>query len=151
MRPFKRRTFAMNHDGHRLQAAGAASGFEAFAFGGGGGERRPTLVEAAEPAPAAAVAATPTLAPRPLESACAAKPNRNWTVTDGAVEPMVNRDAALAERIVGLVQELNQAMNDAVQNGLIVEPVLSRVKSRYNSLDDEGTYVLSLKLFRKLC
>ena len=72
-------------------------------------------------------------------------------LTVASPEPSSNRDQEIAERVVALVHDLNQAMNEAVRNGLIVEPVLSRVKTGYGSLDDEGGYVLSLKLFRKLC
>ena len=42
-------------------------------------------------------------------------------------------------------------MDDAVRNGLIVEPILTRIKGRYGNVDEEGGYMLSLKLFRKLC
>jgi len=151
MRSFKRRTFVMHHDGHRLEAAGAAAGFETFTPAGGSGGGRPTLLVPPAPPPQQDVEPAPEKAAHPLACAAPPKPRRNWTVATSAAEPPANRDAVLAERIVGLVQELNQTMNDAVQSGLIVEPVLSRVKSRYSSRDDEGIFVLSMKLFRKLC
>lgn len=92
----------------------------------------------------------------PLNPLRGTQAKRKWLITgepreESREESRESRDAEIAERMVNLVRELNRAMDDALKQGLIVEPALSRVKGRYGAGEEDGSYVLSLKLFRKLC
>jgi hypothetical protein len=63
-----------------------------------------------------------------------------------------NRDRAVADAIMQAVRALNQALDDAVKAGLMVEPTFATASRRF---DDMGitaqSYVANVKVFRKLC
>ena len=92
------------------------------------------------------------LATHPLDAARRPRNERKWIVTKDLSTPQdANRDIEITDRIVTLVRELNEAMEAASRNGLLVEPSLAKVRGRYGSIDDDGGHILSIKLFRKLC
>lgn len=63
-----------------------------------------------------------------------------------------SRDRAIAEAIMQAVRALNQALDDAVKAGLVVEPTFATASRRF---DDMGitaqSFVANVKVFRKLC
>ena len=63
-----------------------------------------------------------------------------------------SRDRAIADAIMQAVRALNQALDDAVKAGLMVEPTFATASRRF---DDMGitaqSYVANVKVFRKLC
>ena len=63
-----------------------------------------------------------------------------------------SRDRAIAEAIMHAVRALNQALDDAIKAGLMVEPTFATASRRF---DDMGitaqSYVANVKVFRKLC
>lgn len=62
------------------------------------------------------------------------------------------RDRMIAEAMMHAVRALNQALDDAVKAGLMVEPTFATASRRF---DDMGitaqSYVANVKVFRKLC
>ena len=90
----------------------------------------------------------------PVEAKLAESPPqataRSWQVTGGAVEPEQNRDRQAANELVKLVQQLNQAMDEAKRGGLIVEPSLATTQSQFGG-DGSSGHMISVKIFRKLC
>ncbi len=88
----------------------------------------------------------------PLEAARLSRGKHRWLVSsaDGQNRD-VNRDHEITEKIIHLVRALNEAMDEASRNGLIVEPALSKVQGRYGTAEGDGGHVVSIKLFRKLC
>jgi len=144
MRPLQRLNFILRQDAHQHHEGDAD--FASADDAGSGGAREVFSLK-----PASVPKRT-----HPLETVREARAKRNWLITGEPreaprEEARESRDAEIAERMVSLVRELNHAMDDALKQGLIVEPVLSRVKGRYGAAEEVGAYVLSLKLFRKLC
>lgn len=144
MRPLQRLNFVLRQDSYQRDDNGDVSFAEVDAAEGGGASR-----EEFPPAP------VPRRA-HPLDTVRDARGKRNWLITGEPREAPREearecRDAEIAGRMVNLVRELNHVMDEALKQGLIVEPVLSRVKGRYGTGEEAGAYVLSLKLFRKLC
>ncbi len=81
--------------------------------------------------------ASPSESPAPLAA-----------VADGAQ----GRDAEIAAAIVGAVRTLNEAMDDAVKAGLIVEPTFSVAQGRFEDFGiSADSFIANVKVFRKLC
>ena len=69
-------------------------------------------------------------------------------VTDG----VEGRDRDIAAAIVGAVRTLNEAMDDAVKTGLIVEPTFSVAQGRFEDFGiSADSFIANVKVFRKLC
>lgn len=150
MRPLQRLNFVLRQEAQHAVDDDQDVGFASVEPQGGGASITPLTPVKAEPPRRA----------HPLATSRGFGQKRRWLVTgepredsaEEAREPgRAERDAETAERLVNLVRELNQAMDDALAQGLIVEPALSRVKGRYGASEESGAFVLSLKLFRKLC
>jgi hypothetical protein len=73
-------------------------------------------------------------------------------VADFAPPPLEARDRMIVDAIMQAVRALNQALDDAVKAGLMVEPTFATASRRF---DDMGitaqSYVANVKVFRKLC
>lgn len=73
-------------------------------------------------------------------------------MSDVAPATPESRDRAVADAIMHAVRALNQALDDAVKAGLMVEPTFATASRRF---DDMGitaqSYVANVKVFRKLC
>lgn len=73
-------------------------------------------------------------------------------MSDFAPATPESRDRAVADAIMQAVRALNQALDDAVKAGLMVEPTFATASRRF---DDMGitaqSYVANVKVFRKLC
>jgi hypothetical protein len=74
------------------------------------------------------------------------------SVAEFVPPPPESRDRAIADAIIQAVRALNQALDDAVKAGLMVEPTFATASRRF---DDMGitaqSYVANVKVFRKLC
>ncbi len=166
MRSLKRLNFVMRQEPYHASDAEPDLSMDAdSATGGSGGSRAagdsngPALVTPVIEAVAREMEPEPLISRRqPLGGMREASSRRKWFVTGDRENPKLrgikkeaNRDKEITDRIVSLVRDLNESMDDAVRNGLIVEPILTRIKGRYGNVDEEGGYMLSLKLFRKLC
>lgn len=148
MRPLQRLNFVLRQDSYHDDDGGGDVNFASVDYAEGGSV---ATHEQFAPKPSAEARRA-----HPLETARGARAKRNWLITGepreaAPEEARESRDAEIAERMVNLVRDLNHAMDDALKQGLVVEPVLSRVKGRYGVAEEASTYVLSLKLFRKLC
>ena len=63
-----------------------------------------------------------------------------------------DRDQEIAATIVGAVRALNEAMDDAIKAGLIVEPTFSVAQGRFEDIGISAeSYIANVKVFRKLC
>lgn len=146
MRPLQRLNFVLRQEAPRFDEHDGDVGFDEVDYPGEGAGA--SEIATFKPAPVAKQA-------HPLATRRGGG-KRRWLVTgeprDEPAEPSrERRDAEIAERLVHLVRELNQNMEAASKQGLIVEPVLSQVNGRYGGADEAGRHILSLKLFRKLC
>ena len=146
MRPLHRLNSVLRQEAHQRDASDVNFAAMDSAEGAGFADRK-SLTPASPPTQKRA---------HPLNAPRGTRARRGWLVTDEPREAprekaRESRDSVIAERMVNLVRELNQAMDEALRQGLVVEPALSRVKGRYGPANEADAYVLSLKLFRKLC
>lgn len=62
------------------------------------------------------------------------------------------RDQEIASAIVSAVRSLNEAMDDAIKAGLIVEANVSVAQGRFEDIGiSADSYIANVKVFRKLC
>lgn len=63
-----------------------------------------------------------------------------------------DRDSNIAQSMVRAVRAVNDAMDEAIKAGLIVEPTFTTATSRFDDLGiSTQSYIASIKVYRKLC
>ena len=76
----------------------------------------------------------------------------NFGMPYGIVPESGQVSAEDAAAIVGAVRTLNEAMDDAVKTGLIVEPTFSVAQGRFEDFGiSADSFIANVKVFRKLC
>lgn len=81
-----------------------------------------------------------------------ASPSGTVTPSAAVADGVAGRDREIAATIVSAVRTLNEAMDDAVKAGLIVEPTFSVAQGRFEDFGiSADSFIANVKVFRKLC